>query len=162
MINDEYAGALKDAVAALEALRRERHALDLKIAKLEQLEAALRSVGNEDEDSLAMAGLTDAIRQVVRGGGERGLAPTELRERLLGRGFKLSKYSQPLAMIHVILKRLERNGEVLQIGAEPRRYWWTLNSSPPELLRSSPQADAEIPKPDGAENPEAAKLRRLV
>jgi hypothetical protein len=126
-----FPDALVEAIEALEQLRRERQQLDIRIAKMEQVVAALRSVSERDEDVAATTGFTDAVRSVLKGASERGVSPTEIREGMLALGLELSRYSQPLATIHVVLKRLQRNGEVIEVDHDPKRYWWALYGVPP-------------------------------
>jgi hypothetical protein len=50
-------------------------------------------------------GITDAIRQILKGTEER-LSPIEVRDSLLEKGFDLSGLSAPMASIYKILSRL--------------------------------------------------------
>jgi hypothetical protein len=139
-----FPDALAEARETLERLLRERQQLDVRIAKMEQVVAALRSVAEHDDEEVASTGFTDGVRAVLRGSSERGLSPTEIREGMLALGFDLSRYAQPLATIHVVLKRLERSGEAIEIGGlENKRYWWTLNGEPPNPSRRQDVPSAE-------------------
>jgi len=55
-------------------------------------------------------GLTEACRTVLRSAG-RPLTALELRDRLVSVGFDLERYSNALASVHTVLKRLTESGE---------------------------------------------------
>jgi hypothetical protein len=133
MSDSGFPRALSEARQSLEKLLREKQKLDVKIAKMEQVVAALRSVADHDDDhDVVPTGFSDAIRGVLKGSSDHALSPMQIREGMLAMGFDLSRYNQPLASIHVVLKRLEKSGEALPIGgADGKRYWWTLNGAPP-------------------------------
>jgi hypothetical protein len=61
--------------------------------------------GMPDGDNIAGLGITDAIRQILKGTEER-LSPIEVRDSLLEKGFDLSGLSAPMASIYKILSRL--------------------------------------------------------
>jgi hypothetical protein len=61
-------------------------------------------------------GLTEACRTVLRNAGGP-MTPVEVRDRLLGIGVDLSRYSSDLAAVHTTLKRLNETGEIRFIGA---------------------------------------------
>jgi hypothetical protein len=141
-----FPDALVEAKEALERLLRERQQLDIRIAKMEQVVAALRSVAEPGDADVAATGFTDGVRAVLRASSDRPLSPTEIREGMLAMGFELSRYQQPLASIHVVLKRLQRSGEAMEIGDENKRYWWTLNGQPP-ISSSRPRTDKTAQRP---------------
>jgi hypothetical protein len=143
MSDSGFPRALSEARQSLEKLLRDRQKLDVKIAKMEQVVAALRSVAAHDDDhDVVPTGFTDAIRGVLKGSSDHGLSPTQIREGMLATGFDLSRYNQPLASIHVVLKRLEKSGEAIDIGgANASRYWWTVNGPPPRVSAAKQKAD---------------------
>jgi hypothetical protein len=59
-------------------------------------------------------GFTDAIRKVLRMSNE-ALTAGEIRDRLPQVGFALESYSNPLASIHTILKRLAKTEAFAQV-----------------------------------------------
>jgi hypothetical protein len=124
--------ALAEARENLERLLRERQQLDVQIAKWEQAVAALKSVAEPDDDE-APTRFTDVVRAVLRGALEKGpQSPTQIREGMLSMGFDLTKYAQPLATIHVVLKRLVKSTEAMEIGdSDSKRYWWASYGEPP-------------------------------
>jgi hypothetical protein len=63
-------------------------------------------------DAAPDVGFTDAIREVFRANLSIVLTPVGVRNKLKERGFPLQNYKNPLASIHTILKRLEKQGEL--------------------------------------------------
>lgn len=57
-------------------------------------------------------GFTDSVRNVLRTNPGDAATATAVRDLLAKAGFNLSAYSNPLASIHTILKRLAKRGEV--------------------------------------------------
>ncbi len=56
-------------------------------------------------------GFTDAVRNVLRNNPGYSATATRVRDMLISSGFNLNSYSNPLASIHTILKRLAERGE---------------------------------------------------
>ncbi len=109
MTTDDYRRALATAIREYETLGQQRQDLDKRLAEVMQTIGTLsRLCGLVPTVPL---GLTDACRLVVRGSGVP-VTPTDVRQRLLSIGFDLSKYSNDLAAIHTILKRLNESGEL--------------------------------------------------
>ncbi len=107
--------ALEAAHRDLEALLAKRDEIDKEIARLRQTIVALSRRCGEDPaaiislDLSEQMGMTDSCRVVLKAA-ERELTPVEVKEQLANIGLDLGKYSNALACIHVILKRLvERN-----------------------------------------------------
>src|SRR5258708_40274166 len=68
--------------------------------------------------------ITDAVRLAMRAGVP--MTPLEVRERLLSIGVDLSTYSNDLAVIHTVLRRLNEAGE-LRLIPQPNgknTYLW--------------------------------------
>lgn len=135
MAESKFPDALAEARKNLEALLRDRQQLDIEIAKWQQAVSALKSVAEPDPDEATTTGFTDIVRSVLKAAKEKGpLSAPQVREGMLnfGFGFDLARYAQPLATIHVVLKRLVKNGEVREIGdSESKTYWWALHGEPP-------------------------------
>jgi hypothetical protein len=111
MPQDEYRRALDVAVREYETLTAERAALDTRLSQLQHSIAALTKLcGFEPTVPL---GLTDGCRLVLRNSSV-GLTVLEVRDRLTSIGVDLSRYSNPLASIHTVLRRMHENGEVVE------------------------------------------------
>src|SRR5690242_1314759 len=54
--------------------------------------------------------ITGSIRDLLKGGAE--LSAPQIREALVTRGWKDDGYTNPLAIIHTVLKRLVKNGDL--------------------------------------------------
>lgn len=134
MSTDDYKRALESAIREYEALGQQRQDLDKRLAEVAQTISSLsRLCGLVPTVPM---GLTDACRLIVRGAGVP-VTPTEVRDRLRSFGFDLSKYSNELAAIHTILKRLNEAGELRLVAkgtAKPAFIW----SRPPHAVALGP------------------------
>jgi hypothetical protein len=110
MAIDQYKSALDAAVHEYEELGRQRKEIDERLAQLEQTIGTLNRLCGFVPT--VYWGLTDACRVVLKGAGYP-MTPLEVRDRLEAIGFDLSKYSNSLAAIHTVLKRLNEGGEIL-------------------------------------------------
>ncbi|HEY7497460.1 MAG TPA: hypothetical protein VH740_03055 [Vicinamibacterales bacterium] len=122
MTTEEYRRALDAAIAEYESLGAERQKIDKRLTDLAQTISTLSRLCGLTPT--VPWGLTDACRIVLRSG--RPMSATDVRDRLLGIGFDLSKYSVPLAAIHTVLKRLNEAGEARFLAGGPNRgaYLW--------------------------------------
>ena len=59
-------------------------------------------------------GITAQIREIMKSQGATWNQPTQVKALLEQRKFLLEKYSNPMAMIHQVLKRLEEQGELVK------------------------------------------------
>lgn len=75
-------------------------------------ENELRSYLQRLDDIIKPSGFTDAIRDVLQRTTE-DLTATEVKDALSKSGFSVDGYSNPLASIHTVLKRLFLAGEVV-------------------------------------------------
>lgn len=64
-----------------------------------------------EETDMAPGGMTDSIRSILTEAGEP-LTASEIRDRLEQKGFDIKSYSNPLANIHTILRRLTESKAV--------------------------------------------------
>jgi hypothetical protein len=134
MTHEDYRRALDAAAREYEALGDKRREIDQRLAELAQSMATLsRLLGLTPTVPL---GLTDAVRLVVRGSGVP-MTPIEVRDRLVGVGFDVSKYVNDLAAVHTILKRLNEAGELRFVARAPgkHQYTWNRPSTPVVLTK---------------------------
>ena len=125
----DFAVTLRRTRKELERLRRDRAALDAQIEKLEQIEIALRGVA-EPRRKADLSSITDVVRTALRSA-ELPVTPTQLRDQVLSMGFDKRRFTQFLASLHVVLKRLVKNGEVWEFSfGDGKRYWWVMKSMP--------------------------------
>jgi hypothetical protein len=123
MTSEDYRRALQTAIREYEALGDERRRIDSRLSELAQTIGTLSRLCGIT--ATVPWGLTDACRTVLRNAGGP-LTPVEVRDRLLGIGVDLSRYSHDLAAVHTTLKRLNEAGELRFIasGARKRAYIW--------------------------------------
>ena len=129
--------ALYEAKQAVACLLVQREKIDRKIARLQavisdlqNLSAELlrkdmeRSIDRVTKAHLTM-GITDLSREILK---ENFFPMTagQVREKLEARKLDLSRYSNPLAVIHTVLKRLVKNGEVRIVPQQrgKKAYQW--------------------------------------
>jgi len=123
MTHEDYRRALESATREYEDLGATRQAIDKRLAELAQTIGTLsKLIGLTPTVPL---GLTDAVRLIMRGGVP--MTPVEVRDRLHAIGFDVSKYSNDLAAVHTILKRLNESGELRFIPRSPGKHQYTWN-----------------------------------
>jgi hypothetical protein len=134
---DDYKRALDSACREYEHLSKQRADLDARIAQLTQ------SIGNLTRlcgyVPTVPLGLTDACRMVLKAAGHP-LTALEVRAQLEAMGIDLSKYSNDLAAIHTILKRLNESGEAMFVPRgwdKPAYRWDAAILPPPTSMRAS-------------------------
>jgi hypothetical protein len=122
-MNDSYRQALREAFREYELLARQRETIDDRLHQLVQTIGTLsRLCGLEPTVAI---GLTDACRLVLKTAGHP-LTVVEIRMQLEATGIDVSRYSNPLASIHIVLKRLCRSGEakfIPRANAKPTYAW---------------------------------------
>jgi hypothetical protein len=132
--NADYRAALEAAAKEYEALGEQRRTIDERLTQLAQTIGTLsRLIGLTPTVPLS---ITDAVRLAIRAGVP--MTPTEVRDRLLSIGVDLSSYSNELAVIHTVLKRLNEAGE-LRIIPKPggkNQYLW---AKPPKVIAIGPE-----------------------
>jgi len=130
--SDNYRAALAAAIKEYEALGDERRDIDKRLAQLAHTIGTLSKLLGLTPT--VPMGLTDAIRLVVRGAGVP-MTPVDVRDRLHAIGFDVSKYSNDLAAVHTILKRLNESGELRFIARSPGKhlYAWNRPTTPVAL-----------------------------
>lgn len=119
MTTDDYQRALEAAVREYEELGQQRREIDTRLAQLAQTIGTLNRLCGFTPN--VFWGLTDACRVVLRAAGHP-MTPMEVRDRLEGIGFDLSKYSSSLAAIHTVLKRLSEAREVHFVALESGKF----------------------------------------
>jgi len=132
MTATDYRAALAAAIKEYETLGEQRRDIDKRLAQLAQTIGTLsRLLGLTPTVPM---GLTDAVRLVVRGAGVP-MTPVDVRDQLQAIGFDVSKYTNDLAAVHTILKRLNHTGELRFIprAAGKHQYAWNRPVTPVAL-----------------------------
>ena len=135
MTAEDYRRALEAAAKEYEALGAERQRIDKRLGELAQTISTLSRLCGLVPT--VQWGLSDACRTVVRNAGIP-MTPMEVRDRLKGIGFDLSRYSNDLAAVHTTLKRLN-DSEELRLAVTPGKaaYIW---NRPPKAALLGPDA----------------------
>jgi hypothetical protein len=108
MTQDSYRAALDAALREYETLLQQKSDLDARLAQLgESIGTLTRLCGYTPTVAY---GLTDACKTALRCA-KAPLTPLEVRDRLQATGFDVNRYSNPLAAIHTVLRRLTESGE---------------------------------------------------
>lgn len=134
MTTADYRAALEAAAKEYEELGEERRRIDDRLTQLAQTIGTLsRLIGLTPTVPLS---ITDAVRLAIRAGVP--MTPPEVRDRLRSIGFDLSVYSNELAVIHTVLKRLNEAGEIRIIPRSGGRhaYLW---AKPPKVIAIGPE-----------------------
>jgi hypothetical protein len=117
-----YEESLSQRIREIGKLLAQRDAINVNLVELLASVRALSSLVGEagrDEEYVRdldyrirqPAGLTDGVRFVLRTS-PKPLRPVQKREILENRGYDLRKYSFPMGVIHAILKKLAKRGEI--------------------------------------------------
>ncbi len=134
MTSEDYRSALASAIKEYEALGEQRREIDSRLAQLAQTIGTLsRLLGLTPTVPMS---ITDAVRLAMRAGVP--MTPLDVRERLLSIGVDLSAYSNDLAVIHTVVKRLNEAGE-LRVIPKPsgkNAYLW---AKPPRAIALGPE-----------------------
>lgn len=120
---------------ALRKLLEKRDELNRKIEHTAELISANANFLPEEERAAQLQklaemvagppGFTDSVRNILRGVQAQALSAKKVRDLLRGAGFDLSSYTNPLASIHTILKRLVERGEaeIVESNGEVQYRW---------------------------------------
>ena len=157
----EYRQALDAARVELERLEEQREEMDNRITQLKQTIVSLATLCN-DKAILAKlaklveaAGITDNCREVLRTS-DFALSALEVKDRLLKLGLDASKYTNLLASIHAVLKRLAESGEVrtvqLEDGSTAYKWRrWRFDSQKRPVFIGGSGGRAHFPRPRKAD-----------
>jgi hypothetical protein len=140
MDNLDYMAAITDGFSKLEKFYSQRESIDGEIMKTEQFIAAAANMLPDDAKELVVqrikvlqdlyrvrdAGLTEAIRAILKAGKGDWMTVTNVRDRLTKAGFDFTSYSSnPLASISAILRRMkEEEVETTMVDGSVTAYRW--------------------------------------
>jgi hypothetical protein len=162
-MSDEYRHALQAAVREYEELGLQRREIDRRLAELAQTIGTLsRLLGHTPTVPM---GLTDAIRLVLRGAG-LPMTPVEIRDRLRVIGFDVAKYTNDLAAVHTILKRLNDARELQFIRRPDGKHQYAIIrvplsvALPKDIVTAMYDNAAERDALHATEEPESPPPRR--
>ncbi len=156
MPTDRYRRALDAALREYETLARQRTEIDERLARLAQTIGSLTRLCHLVPT--VPFGLTDACRMVLKAAGHPLTAP-EVRAQLDAMGFDLARYSNDLASIHTVLKRLNQAGEADFVPRpwDKPAYGW---KRPVSSITVSSRSEAEAIFMTGKRRPGVPDSRR--
>jgi hypothetical protein len=144
MAGKDYRRALEAAIKEYDQLKAQRDAIETRLAQLRLIISNLGELCDlpgERRQSSGL-GLTDACRSALRAS-LGGLTAAQVRERLASLGIDSNQYSNLLASIHIVLKRLAAAGEIWTYKAKDGKqvYAWKRAAVPyavsdPELAHA--------------------------
>ena len=111
MSKDDYKRALDAAIREYERVSAEHAELEARLAQLKHSIATLTKLCGYEPT--VQFGLTDACRMVLRHA-DHPLTALEIRDRLIAIGLDMGRYSNALASIHTVLKRMHEAGELVE------------------------------------------------
>jgi hypothetical protein len=132
---------------------KQQESLTYRIRKLQEDIIHLAALcGEAVVDPLKDWGLTDAIRYVIGNAKPKSMSATGIRDALVADGYDVSDYSNVMASIHQVIKRLFRKGEILSAPSADgeKRYVWGKGLSPlppsPERMKKR-RVITKLPEP---------------
>jgi hypothetical protein len=142
MLTDSEKLALESYLEKLKATTAERAKLTKQIKRFEDAARSILATTEDGEeiatyqekldDIIEPTGFTDAIRKVLQAANGEAMTAIEVKDALPGVGFPLSGYSNPLASVHTILKRLGKNEILYNVGVTTKEgkaaYRWVSHS----------------------------------
>lgn len=139
------AGKSRRALAAVErelaSLERRRADLDRAIARLRRVAAWLR---RRSERPAAVPSLTDGCRAVLRMSHPGGVTPRDVKRSLALAGLDWDRYSNPMAAIHTVLKRLVQQQQAIATVSADGRRRYALPRAHAIAISSGDARDAEF------------------
>jgi hypothetical protein len=142
----------------LVSLLTQRQKIDQRMAQLQpvinHLEGLCRELGekiaHETAGNLELTtGLTDLARATLQEA-YMPVSASDLMNRMEGKGFDFSKYSNPLASIHTVLRRLVKSRQVKvvpQKGGKKAYQWITIIENFLTALQTVAKTAAQQPQP---------------
>jgi hypothetical protein len=155
-----YRRDLQSRKRELADLLKQRQKIDQKIVQLQpiisHLEGLCRELGDRAaKETAAKVELTTGLTELARITLEEAYIPlsaTDLKKRMEAKGFDFSNYSNPLASVHVVLRRLVKSGKVKvvpQKGGKKAYQWITLVDGFLTALQHLTAATAQHSQPKG-------------
>jgi hypothetical protein len=136
--NEAYMSALQAAVEEQADVQRQILELEKRYYRLEETVATLiRLINDEDADptsggeTTSEVGLTDTVRNVLKTADD-AMTPVQVRDGVIRMGKNESDYTNLLASIHNILKRLVKANEIEEDKDESGKTCYRLKAQRPD------------------------------
>ncbi|HEY3771066.1 MAG TPA: hypothetical protein VGN44_20505 [Candidatus Angelobacter sp.] len=119
-----YKSALKKARSDLSSAIKQRDYWTVEIGRLQQLVKSLAASIEKRPPGVTNVGkplslnalvgvrFTDIVHSIVNNSNDEGVSASDVKKKLQEKGYDLSEYSNPVALIHQTLKRLAKDGRV--------------------------------------------------
>ena len=121
----KYEEVLKELEEGLRICISELVQIQRRKAWFEQAIAGIKGITGNEEADPEVAGITQAIRDLLYEHPNRWVSAPAVRDKLKEIGFPIDGYTQPLAVVHTTLKRLVRQEEFESGHIEgASRYRW--------------------------------------
>jgi hypothetical protein len=131
MPQPSYRAALDAALREYEALLQQKADIDARLAQVaESVGTLTRLCGYTPTVAY---GLTEACKTSLRCAGAP-MTPLEVRDRLQSTGFDINRYSNPLAAIHTVLRRLTESGDVRRRASRSRGVTYEFRAPEPRPI----------------------------
>lgn len=131
MSQPSYRTALDAALREYEALLQQKADVDARLAQVaESVGTLTRLCGYTPTVAY---GLTDACKTSLRCAGAP-MTPLEVRDRLQSTGFDINRYSNPMAAIHTVLRRLTESGDVRRRASRSKGVTYEFRAPVPRVL----------------------------
>ena len=142
MTQPTYRAALDAAVREYETLLQQKADLDSRLAQVaESVGTLTRLCGYTPTVAY---GLTEACKTSLRCAAAP-MTPLEVRDRLQSTGFDINRYSNPLAAIHTVLRRLTESGEIRRRVSRPRGVTYEFRTPEPRGIAHPARQKASQP-----------------
>lgn len=131
MTQASYRAALDDALREYESLLQQKSDIDARLAQVaESVGTLTRLCGYTPTVAY---GLTEGCKTSLRCAAVP-MTPLEVRDRLQSTGFDINRYSNPLAAIHTVLRRLTESGEVRRRVSRSRGVTYEYRAPEPRAV----------------------------
>ena len=131
MTQVSYRAALDAALREYETLLQQKSDIDARLAQVaESVGTLTRLCGYTPTVAY---GLTEACKTSLRCAAAP-MTPLEVRDRLQSTGFDINRYSNPLAAIHTVLRRLTASGEVRRRASRSKGVTYEFRATEPRSI----------------------------
>ena len=131
MSQPSYRAALDAALREYETLLQQKADVDARLAQVaESVGTLTRLCGYTPTVAY---GLTEACKTSLRCS-NAPMTPLDVRDRLQSTGFDINRYSNPLAAIHTVLRRLTESGEVRRRVSRAKGVTYEFRATGPRVI----------------------------
>ena len=111
----QFTKSLKIATRRRDELSKRRAEIDEELAQQSKVVASLSEILGHGKSGSLDIGITDATSLALSAAMPAAMLPTEIRDELRKMGYDIDSFSNPLASLHQVLKRLIKKGSVEEV-----------------------------------------------